>query len=302
MNKGDIIKPGKIIATNKMNSASGKGQPPKRTHSDVSPNVSAGEITVISQQLDGLSDDVKNMRDDFKSVMRKNEMETFIKDTVTKIMTEINENMEVTISMKVEEKTKEINNKMKNVQSENENLKKELVGLKSELTKIKDSCSTAETQSRQALKIGNHNEQYSRKNNIKIMDVKLSDHESIEDLTIKVCDLVSTKGLTLDPANIVAIHRIPGKENCTKPVLIKLINNHEKTKIMRKRSDFKKDGNRLVDDVTMHNAILIQKLMERDDIEQAWFFNGSVFAKAKGSDKRYKVDLFDDVDKLLKKK
>ena len=228
-------------------------------------------------------------------------METFIKATVTKIMTEINENMEVTINMKVEKKTKEINNKMKTVQKENDSLKNELVTIKTELTKIKNSCSTAETQSRQALTIGNHNDKYSRKNNIKIMDVNRPEYESIEELTSKVCDLVSTNGLILDPANIVAIHRIPGKVGCTKPVLIKLKNNHEKTKIMKKRSDFKKAGNRLVDDVTKLNAKLIQTLMERDDIDQAWFFNGSVFAKKKGADKRYKVELFDDVDQILKK-
>ena len=299
LNKGDVIKPAKAMATNK-SSASGKGQAPKRFASDMSPNVSAEEFTVISHQLEGLTDDIKNLRDDFKSVMKTNEMESFIEKTVKKILTDMNENMDVTISMKVDEKTKEIKNKMKSVEKENECLKKELVTVKSELTKTKTACSAAESQSKQALKIGNHNEQYSRKNNIKIMDVTQQDHESIEDLTTKVCDIVSEHGLSLDPQNIVAVHRIPGKINCTKPVLIKLKNNHEKTKIMRKRSDFKNNGHRLVDDVTKMNAQLIQTLMERDDVEQAWFFNGSVFAKGKGTEKRHKVELFDDIDKALK--
>ena len=69
---------------------------------------------------------------------------------------------------------------------------------------------------------------------------------------------------------------------------------------MKQRSSFKKYGTRLVDDVTKRNAKLIQTLIERDDVEQAWFFNGSVFAKCKTNDKRYKVDLFDDISKVLK--
>ena len=224
--KGDIIKSAKAMATTKVNSASGKGQPPKRLNSEMSPYASMEEITVISHQLESLTDDVKNIRE--------------------------------------------------------------------------NSCNHAEKQSRDALLMANYNEQYSRKNNIKIMDVNPTENETIEELTTKVCNLASSHGLTLEPSNIMAIHRIPGRVNSTKPVLVKLKNNHEKTKIMKHRSNFKKNGNRLVDDVTKLNAKLIQTLTERDDIEQAWFFNGSVFAKSRATDKRYNVDLFDDVGQILK--
>ena len=179
-------------------------------------------------------------------------------------------------------------------------MKKELLQMKTELAKVKTNYQHIKTQSKNALLKTNYNEQYSRKNNIKIMDVNQSPNETIEELTTKVCHLASKQGLTVEPSKIMAIHRIPGRVNCTKPVLVKLINNHEKTKIMKKLSNFKNDGNRLVDDVTKLNAQLIEKLMERDDIEQAWFFNGSVFAKSKVTDKRYMVDLFDDVNKILK--
>ena len=73
--------------------------------------------------------------------------------------------------------------------------------------------------------------------------------------------------------------------------------------MMKHRStslQLQKNGNRLIDDVTKLNAKLIQTLTERDDIEQAWFFNGFVFAESRATDKRYKVDLFDDVGQILK--
>ena len=132
--KGDIIKSAKAMATTKVNSASGKGQPPKRLNSEMSPYASMEEITVISHQLESLTDDVKNIRENVKSVPKKSEMETLIKETVTSIMTEMNENMELTINLKVEEKTKVISQKMTSLQSENESLRKELLNIKTELT------------------------------------------------------------------------------------------------------------------------------------------------------------------------
>ena len=144
-------------------------------------------------------------------------------------------------------------------EKENETLKKDIKQLK---TQIKSTCEAAEQRSKDALAKANYNEQYSRKNNFKIMNVKESAGENIETLTTQVCDMLHYKGVTLDKANIVAIHRIPGKKTHERPILVKLTNNHEKSKIMRKRKEFKSDGNRLVDDVTKLNAELIQRLSE----------------------------------------
>ena len=127
----------------------------------------------------------------------------------------------------------------------------------------------------------NYNEQYSRKNNVKIMDVpvKKTDGESEEDLITEVSSILKLENIDLDKSKIVAIHRIPGKVGHERPILIKLLNNNEKTKIMTHRSAFKAMGHRLVDDVTKCNAELIGKLMEDSEIVQAWHYNGSVYGK-----------------------
>ena len=110
-NKGDIIKPGKINFSNKGSSASGTGTgkdkpQSKRNRSEVSPNRSMEEITAISHSLETLQDEMKSLRDDVKGVLTKSDMKTFIKETVTEVLNEINENTDLTISLKVEEKTK----------------------------------------------------------------------------------------------------------------------------------------------------------------------------------------------------
>ena len=65
-----------------------------------------------------------------------------------------------------------------------------------------------EQRNKDAIKMGNHNEQYSRKNNIKIMDIE-EPSESEEKLTEKVCSILSKQGVVLSKQEILAIHRLP---------------------------------------------------------------------------------------------
>ena len=113
-------------------------------------------------------------------------------------------------------------------------------------------------------------------------------------LTSKICDLVKEKDITLEPSKILAIHRIPGKTGHVQPVLVKLTNNSEKSKIMVKRSQFKTSGTRLVDDVTRANGQLISRLWKHEAMESAWYFNGSVYGRTKEG-QRHKFDIHDVV-------
>ena len=57
-------------------------------------------------------------------------------------------------------------------------------------------------------------------------------------------------------------------------------------------------GNRLVDDITMLNSGLINRLNVHPDISSAWFFNGSVVA-SDNVGKRFKFDLYDSIQEVL---
>ena len=99
---------------------------------------------------------------------------------------------------------------------------------------------------------------FSKKNKFKVMDVPMTkpDGETESELISDLSLLMKKENIDIDPSKIVAIHRIPGKAGHEKPILIKLSNNNEKTKIMTHRSAFKAMGRRLVDDVTKSNAEL----------------------------------------------
>ena len=293
--KSEIIKPGKQFAK----SSSTKAPAQKRTHSDVSPNCSMEELTVLCNQMEELSEDVKSLRGELKSVMKKDQMETFIKETVTQIISDLNENLTLMIEIKTDEKIKPIQEKLQEVEDENKHLRHDILQLKNELKSLKTQNEETEKRSKLSLSKANYNEQYSRKNNLKILNIKENQSETEEGLKSVVCTMLQGKGVDLDSSKILAIHRIPGKQGHPRPVLMKVMNNNEKTKIMKKRSELKTAGNRLVDDVTHLNTELISRLLKHKDIGQAWYFNGSVFAKTV-SGTRHKFDIFDDIDTVLR--
>ena len=276
---------------------------PKRSHSKVA-NSSAEELTLLSNHIEELTSDLKELRESITTIVDKNDdimtisdMKTFIKATVEGIMCEINKNIEVTIDIKVQEKTKHLSSEIQLLKDENKTLQAKIQ---------KAQCSSEQMEKTEkvaklALQTANRNEQYSRKNNFKIMDIKESDMETEASLTSEVCNLFAKQSVTLDRASIMAIHRIPGKVGRPKPVLLKLKNNSEKSKLMRTRSAMKAAKHQLVDDVTKLNTSLITRLYEHSKIESAWFFNGYIYGKTHKDGKRYRFELYDDIDEVITK-
>ncbi|KAK3085334.1 hypothetical protein FSP39_001676 [Pinctada imbricata] len=154
---------------------------------------------------------------------------------------------------------------------------------------------------KQAITKSNYNEQYSRKTNVKIYGVSEKRGENTYEVTREV--IQKNAGVAITPQNVIAVHRIPSaKPSQPRPILLKLRNSECKAEIMRKRSQVKKSGNgvRLVDDVTAANAKLIKRLSENENVESAWYFNGSVYGKC--GDKRVKFDILDDINAKIRRK
>ena len=130
--------------------------------------------------------------------------------------------MEFTINSKVEEKTKTMSKQLDKLEKENEQLRKDMISQKSMLADVKKNYTKCDERSKLAEQKANYNEQYSRKNNIKFMNVPEVPDETEEKLTTKICELVESHGVTVDTSKIQAIHRIPGKAGHQKPILVKL--------------------------------------------------------------------------------
>ena len=273
---------------------------PKRPFSEVA-NSSAEELAILSHQIEEMSTEMKSLKDTVGIIMTKDDMKTFIRATVEEVMNEINKGIDIQIEAKVREHSKLLNKNIEDMKKENELLKTENLNLQTKLKNAQNQVEASEKRSQVAVQMANYNEQYSRKNNIKILNMKEEPDETETSLITEVCNLLATKcAVDLNPREIQAIHRIPGKQGMVKPVLVKLFNNNSKTKIMKVRSDMKNAGHRLVDDVTKLNAKLITELLNHKSIDSAWYFNGSVFGKStKGH--RIKFDLYDDINAMVTK-
>ncbi|KAH3797803.1 hypothetical protein DPMN_151390 [Dreissena polymorpha] len=292
---------------------------PKRTNSEVS-NDSANEGS-IKQQLESMEKSLAFITNQMKSILKREEIETLITNTITSIITEVerrNEEhikqlknelakelklqLQQCVNKQVEEKTKDLTEHMKNLEFENESLKETITSLRTECKQTIDNMSSQVNENSQrcseAIKRSNYNEQYSRKNNVKILDVQEDHQETIPQLTTKVLNILQDKGIQIQTEQLLAIHRIPNKKGNIRPVILKLKSNNDKTLIMRKRKELKAAGHRLVDDVTALNSALMNRLSLHPSIETTWFFNGSVFALTKNQE-RIKFDIYDDINNVI---
>ena len=205
-------------------------------------NSSAEELVLLNHQMEELAIELKavgssvnDLKTKTEDVMTKSDMKTFIKATVHDIMNEINKNIEMTIEIKVQEKTKKWREEIDMLREENDQLKLKLQDVN------KNSLSFQKT-ANLALEKANYNEQYSRKNNIKIMNIREEAGEEDSTLLNKVTDLLGKQDITLSPHQVIAKHRIPGKPGSPKPVLMKVTNTTVKSTIMRKRKVMKSAG------------------------------------------------------------
>lgn len=147
----------------------------------------------------------------------------------------------------------------------------------------------------EALRRSNHNEQFSRKTNFKIMGVPEEDRENTWEL------VKSFLKIELADHEMIAAHRIPGAKGKIRPIIVKVLNTSVKSRIMRMRATVKAKGggSRLADDITKSNAELITNLLKFEGIERAWYFNGAVYGKNK--EKRIRFDICDDIEEKLGK-
>ena len=202
-------------------------QKEKRPHSEVAESSFGDELASIQKQLDQMCTDIHQTKDDLKNLMSKEETKTFITSTVDKITHEMKIQLEAKFTEKVETEivndkiNDKIDERLAQVDSRLDLLTYENVKLWEEVDELKKQAIDNETIAKAAMQKANMNEQYSRKNNIKIMGVPENGDETEERLMENINYILESKaGISLNKNSIMAIHRIPGKSGMPKPVLL----------------------------------------------------------------------------------
>ncbi|KAK3089664.1 hypothetical protein FSP39_005463 [Pinctada imbricata] len=272
-------------------------QPNKRTHSEVA-NSSGDDIMLIMNEL-------AEIKSELKATVKNRDLEKNVKEMVATLVKETRSEFSNQIAEMKKEHEKENLNLQKRIDwLEEKNL--ELTEANAERARavrvLENQFEDLEEIALEASARSNYNEQYSRKNNIKIHGVQESQGEDTAEVVSNL--LADVAKIRLDEDDVIALHRVPGKPRVPRPILVKLKNSNAKAKIMRKRSDVKNAGKgmRLSDDVTKRNSDLIQRLQDHDHIYQAWYFNGGVYAKTTPNGKRIKFDIHDNIDEKVNRR
>ncbi|KAK3089693.1 hypothetical protein FSP39_005670 [Pinctada imbricata] len=238
------------------------------------------------------------------SVVKTEDLKKIISSMITDIMKQQREEFELKLEKSEERQKKEISKlrgEIDDMRVETENLKELIAEKRCELQETKRMAVSAVQKADEARKWANYNEQYSRKNNVKIFGLRESQDEDIEKEVIQF--LQKEGDTTVRSEEIVAIHRIPGRENQARPILLKLKNSAVKGRVIRQRSEIKKKklGVRLADDVTFENTKLMERLSAHEMIESTWFFNGSVYGKVCGTGRKVRFDINDEVEEKIRR-
>lgn len=291
----------------------GKQQIKTRLQSDAlmeTSDTSLSELGLSTIQLD--LDEIKQClkgsisKADFTSaiadLVKKDDLTEIVSTIVKKLLENVKEDLRKEIVAESErvakERTGELTDRMDSLEFENHQLQEKLEEAKKENDKMRSDMKSSDRRSKLASAVSNQTEQYSRKLNIKVLGLEEKENECLRE---RIPNLVKevTK-INLDNWDIVAVHRIPGRQGQPRPVIVKFWSLDCKLPIIKKRKDFKqKKGIRLVEDVTKMNTELINKLSRHQEIDSAWYFNGSVYGKTK-SGKRIKFDICDEIDEKIR--
>ncbi|CAC5380451.1 unnamed protein product [Mytilus coruscus] len=201
----------------------------KRTHSDVADESLEchDSMTSIQSTLSEIKKalQVTVTKDDLSSAISGLVQQKDLKDIVTNIVKQLLLTFEKNLSEKVEAKVRETTGKlqdqMDSLMIDNENLRERVRAKDKTIERLEEQVNDNNNRAIEAIKLGNYNEQYSRKHNIRMLNYPERPNEVLRDEFVNMVK----KELKVDikPDDVQAIHRIPGKEGHIKPVIVKVL-------------------------------------------------------------------------------
>ena len=249
--------------------------------------------------MDSIQTQLTEINNELKRTIKIDDIKTIIKSVVEELFKGYQEKIEKRIDQEVSKLSQE-NYKL---QKQNDQLSKDIKEYDEALNRMYNQLQETEEIAKSASARANYNEQYSRKNNIKMHGIPENKGEQLLEV---VNEILTEVGVAIEENEVMAIHRIPGQKDRPRPILVKLRNNEAKSKVMRKRTAIKSlstNGNtgvKITDDVTRQNTELISRLLMDERITAAWYFNGSIYGQNGG--RRIKFDIYDDIEKKTRKR
>ena len=185
-----------------------------------------------------------------------------------------------------EEKVEVLQGEVFDLKNQNDSLKKELEELKKREREVEGQMKEVRFSAKLAEDRSNRNEQYSRRNNVKLLYVEESNGETAAECEEKVLDIFHNKlGLrAVRSDDIEAAHRIGSKQrnhDVPRPIIVRLLSRKTKKLIIANRRKLKGKKTVIVEDLTKANYTLWCIAQEHPGVAKAWTLEGTVFVRDK---------------------
>ncbi|VDI09353.1 Hypothetical predicted protein [Mytilus galloprovincialis] len=252
--------------------------PAKRLHSCLSS--SSDHSICIENELDEIKQSLKNVpkKSDLTEIVTeifKSLSENLKKQIKKEIMSEVKSEVEK-LKTNYDSKISHLHDKLNTIEFENGNLLEKNASLHSDLRKMREVVDENNKKATESVRLGNWNEQYSRKKNVKIYHLPENRNEDLPHSLLN--ELKNQVKLDINPSEVVAMHRIPGKEGNPRPVLIKFLRMDTKISLLRKKKAINEALKvRIGDDITKLNQGLLNRLYQHDNVISSWYYNGHVY-------------------------
>ena len=175
----------------------------------------ASQTESSKSKLEEIPCNIQDLKDELKNMLKKDDIEKLIEKTVAEVMKSLENKMREEIKREIGVKCGILEDELKLLEFENGKLREKLESqskLLDERTKeLETKLAQQEQKNNDSIKMANQNEQYFRKNNVKIMNIEEGPGEDEEKLTKKVCTILQHQGVQLLKEEIIAIHRLPTK-------------------------------------------------------------------------------------------
>lgn len=180
------------------------------------------------------------------------------------------------------------------LQNENKELKEKIQQLEAQ---VKD----LQTKSKETTKWANRNEQYSRRNNIRIRGLTTTMGEDSKDSVTKFLNnqlnITGKEGnrIQITRGDLDAAHPLPNQPSQPPVTIIKFHDRETRDLVMKHRRHLKGKKIVLSDDLTKPHQKLLSNLRDSPGIESAWSWNGKVRGHVKSTNKVLGFDLYDPI-------
>ena len=135
------------------------------------------------------------------------------------------------------------------------------------------------------LNLSDANEQYGRRENVRMFVVE---EQTGEDVYQQVVDVVKGTGVEICKSDISVCHRLPARGQSGKPIIVNFVRRETKLALMKKKSGLGHQSGRPIytnDDITQLRARLLKSLKEKPAVKAAIMINEEIILCQSKNDK-----------------